>query len=124
MLGDDVEVYLEHTSHHPPISNFHIHSKDKSFELWGFYEFVGNMSANSLKSGLKGPNNIRFADGQHIRFKTPDWKLGGTVVGDRTIEAHGSTVFEDITNNRKAAVIFSTLKKSGFFNKKQSGKID
>jgi hypothetical protein len=32
------------------------------------------MSANSLRSGLRGPNNIRFADGQHIRFKSVDFK--------------------------------------------------
>lgn len=92
--------------------------------MWGYYEFVGNMSANSLKSGLRGPNNIRFADGQHIRFKAPDFKLGGTVMGERTIEADGSLVFEDLTNNRKAIVVFSTYKKTGFFKKTESGKKD
>ena len=82
------------------------------------------MSANSLRSGLRGPNNIRFADGQHIRFRTPDWKLGGTVMGDRTIEAEGSMVFEDITNNVKAVIIFSSYKKSGFFKKTVTGRKD
>lgn len=89
--------------------------------MWGYYEFTGSMSANSLRSGLRGPNNIKFADGQHIRFRTPDFKLGGTVVGDRTVEADGNIWFEDLTNNRKAAIIFSTYKKSGFWNKKESG---
>lgn len=79
------------------------------------------MSANSLRSGLRGPNNIRFADGQHIRFRVPDWKLGGTVMGDRTIEADGSIVFEDATNNLKCIIIFSTYKKSGLFKKTESG---
>lgn len=82
------------------------------------------MSTNSLKSGLRGPNNIKFADGQHIRFRAPDWKLGGTVVGDRTIEADGNIFFEDLTNNRKVAIIFSTYKKSGFFKKTESGARD
>jgi len=82
------------------------------------------MTANSMKSGLRGPNNIRFADGQHIRFKTPDFKLGGTVMGDRSVEAHGSIFFEDVTYNRKAVIIFSTLKKSGFWKKTETGKID
>lgn len=45
-------------------------------------------------------------------------------MGDRTIEATGSVFFEDLTNNRKAAVIFSTYKKSGFFKKKESGRKD
>lgn len=82
------------------------------------------MSANSLKSGLRGPNNIKFVDGHHIRFKSVDFKLGGTVMGDRTIEATGHIVFEDLTNNRKAVVIFSSYKKTGFFRKTESGKKD
>ena len=101
-----------------------MHSADRSYEMYGFYEFTGNMSANSLKSGLKGPNNIKFADGQHIRFKSADFKLGGTVVGERTIEADGNLVFEDLTNNIKAVVIFSTYKKSGFWSTVETGKKD
>lgn len=98
-----------------------MHPKNKEYELWGYYEFTGNMSTNSLKSGLRGPNNIKFADGQHIRFKCPDWKLGGTVMGDRTIEADGNVFFEDLTNNRKVVIIFSTYKKTGIFKKTESG---
>jgi len=37
--------------------------EDSSYEFYGFYEFTGSMSANTLKSGLRGPNNIKFADG-------------------------------------------------------------
>jgi hypothetical protein len=101
-----------------------MHPEDRSYEFWGFYEFTGTMGANSLKSGLRGPNNVRFADGQHIRFKTPDYKLGGTVMGDRNIEVIGNTFVEDLTNNFKAVIIFSTYKKSGFFKKSVSGKKD
>jgi len=106
---------------HPPEINEGPNKNKKPYELWGYYEFTGSMGANSLKSGLRGPNNIRFADGQHIRFRTPDFKLGGTVMGERTVEADGSIQFEDLTNNRKAVVMFSTYKKSGFWNKKEIG---
>jgi hypothetical protein len=82
------------------------------------------MGANSLKSGLRGPNNIVFKDGHHIRFRIVDWKLGGTVMGERTVEADGSMCFEDLTNNRKAVIIFSTYKKSGIFKKTESGSKD
>lgn len=95
-----------------------------AYDFWGFYEFTGQMGANSLKSGLRGPNNIRFADGQHIRFKSVDFKLGGTVMGERTIEASGHIIFEDLTNNRKAVIIFSTYKKTGFWRKTESGRKD
>ena len=45
-------------------------------------------------------------------------------MGDRIIEAHGNAFFEDVTNNYKAVVLFSTYKKSGFWKKSESGKRD
>jgi hypothetical protein len=45
-------------------------------------------------------------------------------MGDRTIEATGHIVFEDLTNNRKAVIIFSTYKKTGFWRKTESGRKD
>lgn len=45
-------------------------------------------------------------------------------MGERTIEAAGSITFEDLTNNRKAVIIFSTYKESGFWTKTKSGKKD
>jgi hypothetical protein len=45
-------------------------------------------------------------------------------MGDRTIEATGNMFFEDLTNNYKAVILFSTYKKSGFFKKTVSGKKD
>jgi hypothetical protein len=97
---------------------------DNSFEFWGNYEFTASMGANSLKSGLRGPNNVRFADGHHIRFKVPDFKLGGTVMGERTIEATGNVYFEDLTNNYKAVVILGTYTSTGWIKKTISGSKD
>ena len=45
-------------------------------------------------------------------------------MGDRNVDADGNAIFEDLTYNRKACIIFSTYKKSGFFRKKESGKKD
>lgn len=122
---DGTKVYCEHTSHHPPVTNFLMEPENNLYKYWGFYEFVGNMSANSLKSGLRGPNNIVFTnDNQHIRFRVPDFKLGGTVMGERTIESDGNIVFEDLTNNWKAVVVFNTYKKSGYWTVTESGQKD
>ena len=101
-----------------------MHPENKAYEFYGYYEFTGNMGANHLKSGLRGPNNIVFKDGHHIRFRVPDFKLGGTVMGERSVEASGNIVLEDLTNNRKAVVIFSTYQKSGFFKTTETGKRD
>lgn len=80
------------------------------------------MGVNNIVSGLRGPNDVRFPDGQHIRFALPSYKLGGTVTGERTIESVGSISFEDLTNNRKCVLIMTTYKKTGWISNQTSGK--
>ena len=79
------------------------------------------MGANNFTSGLRGPNEIIFKDGHHIRFGFPSYKLGGTVYGERSIETVGSCTFEDLTNKRKAVVIMNTFKKTGWIRSTSSG---
>ena len=70
---------------------------------------------------MRGPNNIVFKDGHHIRFCHPTFKLGGTVMGERVIESIGSTTFEDLTNHRKAVILMSTFKAAGWISGSSSG---
>lgn len=86
--------------------------------MHGYYEFIGKMSKNSLTSGLRGPNILEFKDGTTIRFNAPDWKLGGTIYGERTIKGEGSIVWEDLKNKLKAVVVLCTFKSGGFFSGK------
>ena len=72
------------------------------------------MEFNALLSGLRGPNDIIFKDGHHIRFGYPSYRLGGTITGERSVELIGSCTFEDLTNNRKAVVLMNMHKK-GYF---------
>ena len=70
---------------------------------------------------MRGPNDLIFKDGQHIRFGFPSYKLGGTIMGERSIETIGSCTFEDLTNNRKCVLLMSTYKKSGYWKTTVSG---
>lgn len=79
------------------------------------------MGKNSLTSGLRGPCTVEFPDGGRIRFNAPDFKLGGTIVGERTIETTGSIVFEDLANQLRAVITLGTFKSSGFFSKTSTG---
>ena len=92
--------------------------------MYGYYEVCGKMGANNLVSGLRGPNNIIFKDGQHIRFGYPSYRLGGTVMGERSIEPIGSCYFEDLTNSRKAIMNMNTFKKTGWIRSTYSGSKD
>jgi len=42
-------------------------------------------------------------------------------MGERTIEAVGSLVFEDMANQLRGVITLGTFKSSGFFSKAQSG---
>ena len=120
-MGDGTKFYCEHTSHHPPISHFLLEGPNNCYRMHGYYEFTGKMGSNSLTSGLKGPNTIEFADGTSVRFNAPDWRLGGTVMGERTIEGVGSIAYEDLSNQLKAVIVLGTYKAGGFFSGKASG---
>ena len=91
--------------------------------MYGYYEVTGAMGKNSFTSGMRGPNNLIFKDGQHIRFGFPSFKLSGTIFGDRSIETIGSCVFEDFTNNRKCILLMTTYKGAGVL-KSASGSKD
>ena len=101
-----------------------MHPKDKQYQFYGYYEFTASMSSNSMRAGQKGPQHVKFADGQHIRYSLMDYKLGGTVMGERTVESIGNMVFEDLTNNVKAVICFNTYKENGWFTKTESGRKD
>ena len=97
-FADGSQYFCEHTSHHPPITHYLLEGPNGAYRLYGYYEFIGKMGKNSLTSGLRGPCTAEFPDGTKIRFNAPDFKLGGTIMGERTIEGVGSIVFEDLAN--------------------------
>ena len=121
---DGTIIYCEHTSHHPPITNFSIEDIEGNYTLSGYFEICGKMGANNFVSGLRGPCFVDFKDGHHIRFGFPSYKLGGTVMGERTIETIGSCTFEDLSNNRKAVLLCSTFKKTGWITSSSTGSKD
>ena len=60
---DGSRFFCEHTSHHPPVSNFLLEGANNQYTMSGYYEVCGKMGANNLVSGLRGPNDLIFKDG-------------------------------------------------------------
>jgi len=48
-FDEHTKIYGEHTSHHPPISNYLIDGK--GYTASGHVEFIGSMGANYLRAG-------------------------------------------------------------------------
>lgn len=57
-FADGSRYYLEHTSHHPPITHYLLEGPNNSYRMYGYYEFIGKMGKNSLTSGLRGPTTL------------------------------------------------------------------
>jgi len=124
-LADGTEIFLEHTSHHPPISNFFVTGPNGSYKMYGHHEYQGRVTTNGLENEQCGPNIIEFKDGSKIEYNYPKFKIHGLLMGDRTVYASGEMIFEDKENELKAVLVFNYGKKRGIFSSRKKGtKID
>ena len=121
-FSDGTKFFCEHTSHHPPITNFLLENDE--WTMSGYYEAFVSMGMNYLISGIKGPNHVDFKDGTRISFNQPELRIGGTVSGERNVIMVNSTVFEDVKNGIKALISFNTYKKPTYFSKQSHGSQD
>lgn len=113
-MDDGSKIFAEHISHHPPITNLLYEGPEDAYKYWGSIEFTASMGANHLKAGQEGNQYIYFKEYDHkIRFTCPKYTLGGTVVGDRTMNVDHWFEFHDETFGYKAVIIFNPIMKSG-----------
>ncbi|TMW56818.1 hypothetical protein Poli38472_006828 [Pythium oligandrum] len=113
-LNDGTEVFCEHTSHHPPITNFEL--LGKKYTING--HIVWNPPAFSMKSSAfvqnnAGPIRVGFADGTVISYHLPLMQSGGFLWGDRTVELLGTIHFEDQKNGLVCDLKFHPDEKKG-----------
>ena len=118
-FDDGTLVYCEHTSHHPPVTNFLI--KGPGYTMWGRYEYKVEFSANSLKARQAGKHYIQFENGDVVSFKLPAAKLTGLVMGTRSSYYTGELKFLDKQNGLKSVVIMDCGKTGGFFGSRKKG---
>lgn len=112
-IGDS-EFYLEQTSHHPPRSHFYV--KGKNYVLYGYNEPDANGFGNSINISNKGTTIIEFKDKKKLEVFFPEMVLGGTVLGDRTINFKGILEVVDKANDLFCIVEINPDER-GFFEK-------
>ena len=110
-LSDGSKVYCEHTSHHPPISNFSIYGR--GYLVWGHFVFSGSFKTNALTQVQTGPIHIDFDDGVRVTYTMPYLRSGGFLWGDRLVEILGEMVFKDVTNGHVCQLQFNPDEKKG-----------
>jgi hypothetical protein len=110
---DGTTIYLEQTSHHPPTSNYYMVGPEKSYEMFGFAVVNAQLTGvNSIKGWREGKNILKFKDGSLITFTTPETRINGLLMGDRSLNYSGSLIIKDF-NNKIESVTHFPYKESG-----------
>lgn len=110
-LEDGSLVFCEHTSHHPPISNFQIFGK--GYMVWGYFIFGGAFKTNALTQNQIGPIYVDFDDGTRVKYNMPYLRHGGFLWGDRIVEILGQMNFQDETNGLSCELRLNPDEKKG-----------
>lgn len=118
--GSPLDIYVEQTSHHPPILNFYI--KHELFTLDGYRTSKATGSGNSLTATISGSFNVNFNDGTHITFEYGRFVMGGMLVGTRTSNFEGNFVVTDHTNALQSIFTINPKVKTGLMGKIFGGK--
>ncbi|EFC45762.1 oxysterol-binding protein 1a [Naegleria gruberi] len=121
----DIHLFVEQTSHHPPITAYEAQGKD--FRLHGYCGYQASIRGNALKGGQIGPTFIEFeSDGAVIQYSQPLLWLKGICWGDRVLEYYDKMSFTDAKNQLTCDIQFNPDQKSflGSFFSSQKTPVD
>ena len=114
------EILCEQICHHPPISGFQIFGEN--FSIHGYYEFIANTSANSVKGRQKGVTIINvYNNTYHVTF--PIANVSGVLIGKRVFNYQGILTVTSPSEYLYCEVVFNPDKKgalTGLFVKSQT----
>jgi hypothetical protein len=115
----DLHIYLEQTSHHPPVHNYYV--KHPKFVSFGYYSMESSTGTNSLSITQKGKSFTKFNDGVVFTYTFPPFIMHGLTVGRRMVNFQGNMTVTDLTNNLMACVRMNPDER-GIFGKLFSSK--
>lgn len=110
-LADGTTIDCEHTSHHPPISNYYVQSHH--FKIYGSLTINGEIHANSINAFNEGWGTIEFKDGHKLKFCMPNLYVWGLVMGSRGLQYTSAIIVIDEANQLKAVLKYSADAKKG-----------
>ena len=114
---DGSKFYIEHISHHPPISRIYITSGKNLFVVSGYIHMeLGGILKAMFKNAMlmipKGKMTVFFPKKkQTVSFQLPKIHMGGAIWGQRYIYFYDHMKFEDVDNNLKAVIAFANWTK-------------
>jgi hypothetical protein len=88
-----------------------VYGPDKSYIMYGNYNYESNAGWNSVKLKNKGSRHIKFKDGHTVSYNFAKEVYSGSFLGAMTVESKGVIVFNDVANNIVAEISINSVKK-------------
>eukprot|EP00828_Plagiopyla_frontata_P046542 TRINITY_DN82_c0_g1_i5.p1 TRINITY_DN82_c0_g1~~TRINITY_DN82_c0_g1_i5.p1 ORF type:complete len:505 (+),score=74.81 TRINITY_DN82_c0_g1_i5:1335-2849(+) len=108
-FADGTVIDIEHTSHHPAISNFFMEDKN-NYQFYGHYKYsakiLKNQLGNAMQGGYDGPNFIKFADGSLLTYQSPTLLIKGLLYGTRSLDLVDTFTIYDNQNDLQCQIKF------------------
>ena len=121
-LADGTTIDCEHTSHHPPISNYYI--TNPHYKIYGSLTINGEIHANSINAFNEGWGTVEFKDGNKIKFSLPNLYVWGLVMGSRGLQYTSAITVYDEANLIKGVIKYSADAKKGMTSYFSSARTD
>lgn len=119
-LDKDTEIFMEHLSHHPPISRYLI--TNPLFRVYGSLTYNAQISPTKLIAYNEGWSTVEFNDKRQIKFSHPAAHLSGLLVGQRSVRpCHTATAFDEQTQ-QKGVILVGEKQKGSFLGGLFKGK--
>lgn len=110
MFSDGSKIYLEQSSHHPPITHYELYGPGKGYYYSGYSQFSSSAGFNSLTVYNKGKRSVCFKDGTRIEFGFVKEVYCNSFFGEMKLESIGEILFEDKENGLKCLVKVGAVK--------------
>ena len=111
-MTDGSRIWLEQTSHHPPITHWFMLGPNDCFKFTGYGLIRAGLSGpNTIKASKIGKHVIEFKNGDIVEYTAPNMKISGVVIGQRNVNFEGR--FEVVDKRNKIRAVFDFEPENG-----------
>ena len=108
---DGTMVYMEQTSHRPPITNFLFEGPNGLYKMYGWNSFTAKAWLNSCTLYVDGRKVVEFPDGTKIEWNNQGDQLNNLFMGTLCHQLTGKIEFHDKKNNLYGFYDMGSVKK-------------